>query len=40
MSKRILKTYTPAFKAQVALAAIAEDIAPDELARRFECRPI
>ena len=39
MINKVIKTYTPAFKAQVALAAIAEDVAPDELSRRFDLPP-
>jgi transposase len=35
MSKKTIKTYTPAFKAQVALAAMAADKTPNELAQFF-----
>jgi transposase-like protein len=39
MNKSIQKTYTPTFKAQVALAAMAGDKTPIELASLFEVPP-
>jgi len=35
MNKKTIKTYTPTFKAQVALAAMAADKTPNELAQLF-----